>query len=203
MKGGVPEIWDSNGWRKAVAVLGAAYCLVAWVLPVLVTLLFRELPYLQEHGFPERLAFSALGTAALVGAMAVSFPGRARIYRGASPRETATNLLWAGLGLAMFTGVAALWSGNTFGVFAKLLPGAAYSARYTVTVVDHGGSRSRVVTLSLRPTAGTKEVELALSRRLFDLPEIRDGDELIVSGKQTVAGVYIEDFRLISRGSRQ
>ena len=53
-----PEIWSRGGWRRLVAILGAAYCLVAWVLPVVVMLVFRELPYLQERAWPERLALS-------------------------------------------------------------------------------------------------------------------------------------------------
>lgn len=202
MAGGVPEIWEGGGWRKAVAVLGAAYCLVAWALPVVVMLVFRELPYLQERGFLDRLVFSTLGTAALVAAMVVSFPGRTRIYRGVRLRDTASNLLWVGLGLAMFTAIAALWSANTFGVLAKLLPGVGYSARFTVGDVDRSDSRLRSVSLSLTPKEGTGEVHLTLSKRLFDLPEIRVGDDLLVSGKQTVAGVYVEDFRVLSRGNR-
>lgn len=202
MKGGAAQIWDSQGWRRAVAVLGAAYCLVAWVLPVVVMLVFRELPYLHERGFLDRLAISAAGTVALVAAMVISFPGRTRIYRGARLRDTAGNLLWVGLGLAMFTAIAALWSANTFGVLARLLPGDGYSARFTVGDVDRSGSRLRSVSLSLKPKGGSGEVHLTLSKRLFDLPEIRAGDELLVIGKQTAAGVYVEDFRVLSPATR-
>jgi hypothetical protein len=175
VKGGAAQIWDSQGWRRAVAVLGAAYCLVAWVLPVLVMLVFRELPYLQERGFLDRLAISAAGTVVLVAAMVISFPGRTRIYRGARLRDTAGNLLWVGLGLAMFTSIAALWSANTFGVLARLLPGDGYSARFSVGDVDRSGSRLRSISLSLKPKDGNGEVHLTLSKRLFDLPEIRAG----------------------------
>jgi hypothetical protein len=202
VKGGGAQIWDSKGWRRAVAVLGAAYCLVAWVLPVVVMLVFRELPYLQERGFLDRLAFSAAGTVALVAAMVTSFPGRTRIYRGARLRDTVSNLLWVGLGLAMFTAIAALWSANTFGVLARLLPGDDYSARFTVGDVDRGGSRLRSISLSLAPKDGNGEVHLTLSKRLFDLPEIRAGDELLVSGKRTAAGVYVEGFRVLSGATR-
>lgn len=202
MKAGGAQIWDSKGWRRTVAVLGAAYCLVAWVLPVVVMLVFRELPYLQERGFPDRLALSAAGTVALVAAMVTSFPGRTRIYRGARLRDTAGNLLWVGLGLAMFTAIAALWSANTIGVLARLLPGDGYSARFTVGDVDRSGSRLRSVSLSLKPKDGSGEVRLTLSKRLFDLPEIRAGDELLVIGKQTAAGVYVEDFRVLSTATR-
>jgi hypothetical protein len=202
VKGGAAQIWDSQGWRRAVAMLGAAYCLVAWVLPVLVMLVFRELPYLQERGFLGRLAISAAGTVVLVAAMVISFPGRTRIYRGARLRDTAGNLLWVGLGLAMFTSIAALWSANTFGVLARLLPGDGYSARFTVGDVDRSGSRLRSVSLSLKPKDGNGEVHLTLSKRLFDLPEIRAGDELLVSGKKTAAGVYVEDFRVLPTAAR-
>ena len=202
MKGGAAQIWDSQGWRRAVAVLGAAYCLVAWVLPVLVMLVFRELPYLQERGFLDRLAISAAGTVVLVAAMVISFPGRTRIYRGARLRDTAGNLLWVGLGLAMFTSIAALWSANTFGVLARLLPGDGYSARFSVGDVDRSGSRLRSISLSLNPKDGNGDVHLTLSKRLFDLPEIRAGDELLVSGKKTAAGVYVEDFRVLSPATR-
>jgi hypothetical protein len=202
VKGGAAQIWDSQGWRRAVAMLGAAYCLVAWVLPVLVMLVFRELPYLQERGFLDRLAISAAGTVVLVAAMVISFPGRTRIYRGARLRDTAGNLLWVGLGLAMFTSIAALWSANTFGVLARLLPGDGYSARFSVGDVDRSGSRLRSISLSLKPKDGNGEVHLTLSKRLFDLPEIRAGDELLVSGKKTAAGVYVDDFRVLPTAAR-
>lgn len=194
-----PGIWGRKGWRRGVAILGAAYCLVAWAFPVVVMLAFRELPYLQERGFLERLAMSAIGSAALVAAMVASFPERLRIYRGSTPWETVSHGLLALSGLAMFTVIAALWSANLFGALAKLLPGAGYSARVVVTDVDRGGTRARTVSLTLRPKEGTKELHLALSKRLFDVPEILAGDELVLDGKQGLAGTYIDGFRVIPR----
>jgi len=195
-----PEIWSRQGWRRGVAILGAAYCLAAWAFPVVVMLAVRELPYLHERGFPERLALSAIATAVLVVAMIASFPGRLRIYRGSSPGETVSYGLLALSGLAMFTVVGALWSANLFGALAKVLPGSGYSARVVVTLVDLGGTRKKAVSLTLRPKEGMKELHLALSKRLFDVPDIRAGDELILGGKQGIAGIYIDSFRIVARG---
>lgn len=195
----LPGIWRRKGWRRVVAILGAAYCLVAWAFPVVVMLVVRELPYLQERGFPERLALSAIGSAALVAAMVASFPERLRIYRGSTPWDTAKNGLLALSGLAMFTVLAALWSANLFGALAKALPGSGYSARMIVTGVDHGGMRARTVSLTLRPAEGTKVLHLALSKRLFDVPGIEAGDEVILNGKRGPAGTYIDGLRVISR----
>lgn len=195
-----PEIWSRGGWRRLVAILGAAYCLAAWVLPVVVMMIFRELPYLQERAWPERLALSALGTGVLVAAMVASFPERLRIYRGRTIGETAFAGFLALAGLAMFTAVAATWSANLFGVAAKLLPGEPWSARVIVTGVDLGGSRARAVSLTLRPKENMEELHLALSRRLFDVPEIRAGDELVLDGKRGLAGTWVEAFRVSGPG---
>lgn len=193
MKRRVPQIWEAGGWRRVVAIGSAAYCLVAWVLPVVILVIFRELPYLEERPFVERLAFSAAGTAALVVAMVIAFPRRALVYRGKTLRETVTNAFWAVLGLAMFTAAAAYWSGNTLGVLAKLMPGDGYSARFTVIDVD---SSRRWFALTLQPKDGTQEVRLPLSMWLFDRPEIREGDELVASGKRNLAGVYIDSIQM-------
>lgn len=199
-RGAPPEIWSRKGWRRGVAIAGAAYCLVAWVFPVVVMLVFRELPYLQERGLPERLAFSATGTAVLVAAMVLAFPERLRIYRGRTLGETVMYGFLALSGLAMFTGVAAVWSANLLGAAAKVLPGSEYSARVVVTGVDLGGRRGRTVSLPLRPKESMQELELALSHRLFDVPEIRAGEELLLGGKRGIAGTYVDSFRVISRG---
>ena len=195
----VPQIWEAGGWRRVVAIGGAAYCLVAWVLPVVILVIFRELPYLDERPFVERLGFSAAGTAALVAAMVIAFPRRTLVYRGKTLRETVTNAFWAVLGLAMFTAAAAYWSGNTLGALAKLMPGEEYSARFTVIDVDSSG---RFFSLALQPKDGTQEASLPLSRRLFDRPEVREGDELVASGKRTLAGVYIDRIRVVPRHIR-
>ena len=183
-----------------MAIAGAAYCLVAWVFPVVVMLVFRELPYLQERGLAERLAFSAVGTAVLVVAMVLAFPERLRIYRGSTVGETVMYGFLALSGLAMFAVVGAVWSANLLGAAAKALPGSEYSARVIVTGVDLGGRRARTVSLLLRPMESMQELELALSNRLFDVPEIRAGDELLLGGKRGIAGTWIHDFRVVSRG---
>lgn len=195
-----PEIWSRTGWRRGVAILGAAYCLVAWVYPVVLMMAVRELPYLQERGFLERLALSAIGSAVLVVAMIASFPERLRIYRGSSLGETVGYGLVVLSGMAMFTVVAALWSANLSGTLAKLLPGSAYSARVIVTGVDLGGTRARTVSLTLRPKESMQELHLALSKRLFDVPGIRAGDELILNGKRGLAGTYVDSFLVVARG---
>jgi hypothetical protein len=193
----VPEIWEAGGWRRVVATGGAAYCLLAWGLPVAILVIFRDLPYLEERPFAERLAFSAAGTAALVAAMLIAFPRRVLIYRGETRRETATNVFWVVLGLAVFTAAAAYWSGNTLGTLAKLMPGTRYSARFTVIGVDR---RTRHFSVTLRPKDGTQEVRLPLSGWLLDRPKIRGGDELVARGKRTLAGVYINSIEVVSRG---
>lgn len=53
MKRRVPQIWEADGWRRVVANGGAAYCLVAWALPVVILVIFGELPYLEE-GSPQK-----------------------------------------------------------------------------------------------------------------------------------------------------
>jgi hypothetical protein len=189
MKRRVPGIWQAGGWRRAVAIGGAAYCLVAWVLPVVLLVIFRELPYLEERPFADRLAFSAGGSAVLVAAMIAAFPGRARVYQGRTLRETITNGFWALTGLAMFTAVAAYWSGNTLGVVAKLMPGDEYSARFIVIDVD---SSRRFFALTLHPKEGGREARLPLSRWLLGRPEVREGDELLARGKRNWAGTYID-----------
>lgn len=193
MKRRVPEIWEAGGWRRAVAIGGAAYCVVAWVLPVLIMVIFRELPYLEERSFLERLAFSAAGTAVLVASMVIAFPRRALIYKGKTLRETVTNGFWAFLGLAMFTAMAAWLSGNTLGVLAKLMPGDGYSARFTVIDVD---SSRRFFAVTLHPREGRQEARLPLSRWRSELPEIREGDELLARGKRTWAGIYIDGIEV-------
>jgi hypothetical protein len=192
----IPEIWEAGGWRRVVAIGGAAYCLVAWVLPVVILMTFHELPYLEERSFVERLAFSAAGTAALVAAMLIAFPRRALIYRGKTLQDTVTNAVWVVLGLAMFTAAAAYLSGNTLGALAKLMPGDLYSARFTVIDVE---SRRGFFSVTLQQGKGTQEVRLPLSRWLFDLPEIREGDELVALGKRNLAGVYIDRIQVFSR----
>jgi hypothetical protein len=196
----IPQIWEAGGWRRVVAIGGAAYCLVAWGLPVVILVIFGGLPYLEERPFVERLAFSAAGTAALVAAMLIAFPRRVLIYRGETRRETATNAFWVVLGLAGFTAAAAYWSGNTLGTLAKLMPGARYSARFTVIDVD---SRRRHFSVTLRPKEGAQEVHLPLSGWLLRRPEIRRGDELVASGKRTLAGVYIDRIQVVSRRGDQ
>ena len=198
----IPEIWEAGGWRRAVAIGGAAYCLVAWVLPILLLVIVRELPYLEERSFVERLAFSAAGTAVLVAAMGIAFPRRVLVYRGKTLRETVTNLFMAFLGLAMFTGAAAFWSGNTLGVLAKLMPGDGYSARFTVIDVD---TSSRWFALTLQPKGEARDVRLPLSRWLLGRPEVSEGDELLARGKRTWAGIYIESIEVFPRrgGLRQ
>lgn len=191
-----PEIWEAGGWRRVVALGGAAYCLVAWLLPVVIERLLEGLPYLEARPFVERLSFSAAGSAALVAAMFIAFPRRRRIYQGKTLRETVTNAFWAVLGLAVFTFFAAFWSGNTLGALAKLIPGDYYSERFTVIDVD---SRRRSFSVTLLPKVGTQPVHLPLSGWLFDRPEIRAGDELIASGKRTLAGVYIDRIQVFSR----
>lgn len=192
------EIWQARGWRKGVAVVGAAYCVVAWVLPIVVHSIFRGLPLLQEHAFTERLAISAMGTGVLVASMLVAFPGRVRIYRRGTPWETTTAAAWALVGLGMFTVAAAAWSADTLGTFAKLLPGSAYSAVFTVTGVERSGSRRRSVAVDLRAAGEKRDVELVLSRFLFEVPELSRGDVIVASGKRTLAGTYIE--RISVRG---
>lgn len=189
----VPEIWEAGGWRRVVAIAGAAYCLVAWVLPILLLVIFRGLPYLEERTFVERLAFSAAGTAVLVAAMGIAFPRRALVYRGKTLRETAANVSLAFLGLAMFTGAAAFWSGNSLGALAKLMPGDAYSARFIVIDVDRS---RRWFALTLQPKDGAREVSLPLSRWLLGRPEVHEGDELLARGKRTWAGIYIDSIQV-------
>jgi len=198
----VPEIWEAGGWRRVVAIGGAAYCLVAWVLPILILVIFRELPYLEERPFVERLAFSAAGTAVLVAAMGIAFPRRVLVYRGKALRETITNVFMAFLGLAMFTAAAAYWSGNTLGVLAKLMPGDGYSTRFTVIDVDRS---PRWFALTLQPKDRAQEVRLPLSRWLLGRPEVREGDELLARGKRTWAGIYVDSIEVFPRqaGLRQ
>jgi hypothetical protein len=193
VKGPVPEIWEAGGWRRAVAIGGVAYCLVAWVQPVLIMMIFRELPYLEERSFAERLAFSAAGTAVLVASMVIAFPRRVLIYRGKTRRETVTNAFLALLGLAMFTAMAAWVSGNTLGVLAKLMPGDGYSARFTVIDVD---SSRRFFAVTLHPKEGKQEARLPLSKWRSELPEVREGDELLARGKRTWAGIYIDSIEV-------
>ena len=76
------------------------------------------------------------------------------------------------------------------------MPGDRYSARFTVIDVHR---RRGFLTLTLQPRAGTREVRLPLSRWLFDLPEIREGNELFASGKRNLAGVYIDRIQVYSR----
>jgi hypothetical protein len=189
----VPGIWQAGGWRRAVAIGGAAYCLVAWVLPVVIVAIFRELPYLEQRPFLERLAFSAAGTTVLVAAMVAAFPRRTLIYKGRTVRETAANGLLAFLGLAMFTAAAAYWSGNTLGVVAKLMPGDGYSSRFTVIDVD---ASRRFFALTLHPRQGRREARLPLSRWLFGRPEVREGDEILARGKRNWAGIYIDSIEV-------
>lgn len=199
MKRRVPEIWEAGGWRRAVAIGGAAYCLVAWVLPVLILVIFRELPYLVERPFVERLVLSAAGTAVLVAAMIVAFPRRALVYRGKTLRETVTNAFWALLGLAMFTATAAWLSANSLGTLAKLMPGDGYSARFTVIDVDRD---RRFFTLTLQPMEEKREVRLPLSRWLLGRPEVREGDELLARGKRTWVGIYIDSIEVFPAARR-
>jgi hypothetical protein len=193
----IPEIWDSKGWRKGVAILCVAYCLVAWVLPVAVLVVFRELPYLHERRFLERLVTSAAGTGVLVVAMAISFPRRFLIYRESTWWKTAESVLLAVSGLAMFTAAAAALSGNLFGALTKLMPGTPYLARFIVSELESSLSRGGV-SLSLKPKEGTMPAYLTLSRRLFGRQEIRVGDEMVLRGKQNMAGVYVDDFEIVS-----
>ncbi|GAB2617415.1 hypothetical protein GCM10027191_11700 [Novilysobacter erysipheiresistens] len=103
------------------------------------------------------------------------------------------------LGVLMVVYAAAAFSANTFGSLVKLMPGNAYADAYTIVSIREYGSRSRAVELGLRSEGGgSSNYSITFSQRLFDyaLTEFEIGDEILLSGKQGVFGIYIDRFEL-------
>jgi hypothetical protein len=194
--GDSPRIWSKEGLRRGLRSLMLAYCILVWVLPIVVMLIFGDLPYLQQRDFLHCLSLSAGGTLALVAVMVVSSPnGLVETLRRGTAYQTAKAWILTFLGFAIFTVFAALWGGSVLGAVVRFTPGAEYSAKVTVVGAWQPSHRSRTVYLTLRSLEGTGDSYLWLSERVSDYPVIRTGDRLLLEGKQNVVGVYIERIR--------
>jgi hypothetical protein len=198
-------------WKQALAVICLLYVLGVWVLPLLMLPFVHILPFVHQTTVLERLPASVIGTSFLIVAFLV-LNGATPRARGAASGGKQGNANWKGAvshwlgvfaGLAMFTYTAAAFSGNLFGLAAKILPREPYSAKVVIDAASHSGSRYRSVTLEYNdPVSGARSY-LVLSARLFDYPAFQPGDVVELRGYSTLIGIYVTGFALLEDAQKR
>lgn len=189
----------SPGWKPVLIIGCCLYALSVWVLPIILLPIVKVLPLLQEKSLIERLPVYSVGTAGFV--LALHLIGRGGPPEKQGPlwslfRGDPKLLLGVLIGLAVFTVSGAALSANCLGLLAKGLPGMPYQSAFRIEEVDFSGTRNKSVSLALRDPEDGKPFYLVLSRRLFEYPEFKPGDVLILEGKKGALGVYVTDFKL-------
>ena len=181
----------------AVRASGAFIILLAfcsWLWSVALLPFVNVLPYLQEQSLTERFF--------LTGAFFAFASGAA--WWAQTPKQWnsfATIHLsgWKGkLGtlaaLVFVTFGTAELSANVCGTVVKLCPGQPYLERHVITAAKSVGSKYRSVELELKGQDQRVRF-LTLSRKLFEYPKFQAGEVLMLTGKKTVFGVYVSEFR--------
>jgi hypothetical protein len=163
---------------------------LSWAWAALLLPFVNILPYLQRFTFAERLPFSAalFCVAAVVAKVAAPEVWRSWVNSG---RKEVLALLAA---TAFTTFAAAMLNANSLGSLAWLVPGEPYSQSFTISGVSNRGSKYRSVELQLQSSVGKRS--LVLSKRLFHYPHFSVGQSILLRGKSTVFGVYVERFEV-------
>lgn len=183
--------------KTSIAVLCLCYCGIAWVLPILLAVFFTELPYLQKFAFGERFAISSGFSIVMLIVTAFLWPRNFLVYKAPKRLGTVKNVLMAFSGLVMFTFSSAWLSGNIFGSFVKLTPGTEYEERLLIKDVAYRGVRYRAVTLLMERSGESNLMYLTLAKRLFNYPEFKVGESIMLHGKENIFGVYVDSFTVI------
>ncbi|WP_374536485.1 hypothetical protein [Chitinimonas taiwanensis] len=167
-------------------------------VPIALLPFFNIMPHLQPWSLTDRIiAISTLwiGTVSLW--LIVCTPSERQILFNATERR-ARDKAGVIIGMAFFIFLSAALSANTAGIIAKLIPGNHYSGVFLVASINKTGSKYQALHLELRSLDSKKSHYLALSKQSFNYPEIKVGDYVKLSGKDTLIGVYVEGV-LVSR----
>lgn len=185
--------------KTSIAVLCLCYCGIAWVLPIVLAVFFTELPYLQKFAFGERFAISGFFTVVILIITAFLWPKNFLVYKAPKRLGTLKNVFMAFSGFVMATFFSAWLSGNIFGSFVKLTPGTEYEERLLIKDVAYQGVRYRTVTLLMERKGDSNLTYLTLAKRLFNYPEFKVGDSIMLHGKKNIFGVYVDSFAVIPK----
>jgi hypothetical protein len=96
--------------------------------------------------------------------------------------------------LILGASLAAWLNANFLGSLAWASPGQPYTERFKIEHTQLSGSKYRSVNLDLVSLKDQKRYSLVLSKRLFNYPKFISPDQIVLYGKETVFGVYIERF---------
>jgi hypothetical protein len=185
-------------WKQAVAIACLLYATLVWVLPVFMLPFFNVLPFEHEKTFLERLPFSLLGSALVI--LATVMMNRRSLTGSVNIGDTLqTARHWSGIlgGLVMFTLSGTALSANLWGSLTKIIPDHSFTLQTTLEAVDYSGSRYKSMKLEYKDVETGGLRYLTLSRRLFDYPELRPGNVVVLHGKETAVGRYIEVVTLL------
>lgn len=185
-------------WKQAIAISCLLYVMLVWVLPVFMLPFVNMLPFEHEKSLLERLPFSIAGSTLLVLALLVLNGGRLPgSPRRESSLQSARHWLAVGAGLTMFTVAGAALSANLFGSLSMILPGKSFRQQTTLSIVAPSGSRYKSLKVEYNDVEIGSPRYLILSKRLFDYPDLRSGSQVVLGGKETAIGRYIESVVII------
>jgi hypothetical protein len=104
-------------------------------------------------------------------------------------------LKWCGFFLFVYGGAS--YSANTLGLLVMHTV-QNYPCTYKVEVLkaDFQGSKSKSIFLNLKSESDGKIYYLTLAKKLFNYPEIKFGNKMILHGKQNIFGIYVESFEV-------
>ena len=175
-------------------VVGLFLIFVFFILPIIMTPLFYELPYLHYLPFWQRVGFyffifSLSYVLIRLGAKPENRKAAADMVKGLR------NQIAKWLGFCLFIIGGADSHANIMGLLVlhtvSTLP---YHEEMRVDEVKYQGSRAKSIHLILHSEANGKTYYLTLARKLFDYPRVESGDKLMLNGQQNVFGVYVEQF---------
>jgi hypothetical protein len=170
----------------------AIFAISLLLIPVALFPFFNFMPYLQPWSFSWRvIAISIIW----IGVIAPSFifctyKERQIIFNAAGERTR--DRIGVILGMAFFTFLSAALSANTAGIVAKLIPGKHYSGKFLVISASKTGSKYQALHLELRALDSKRSHYLSLSKRSFNFIDVKVGNYIELSGKNTLIGVYVD-----------
>ncbi len=176
--------------------IGLCIVLFFYVMPVLMYPLVNELPYLHELAFWQRSQLSFF----------VASIGFLLIIVGARPENRMLAAIFINdakgkfvtcCGFLGFILLGAFMSANTMGLLVlHTIPTQPYLGHMLVKQMKYEGSKSKSIYLTLYSETNGKTYYLRLAKKLFDYPEIKAGDKMILKGEQNVFGVYVHQLKV-------
>ena len=97
----------------------------------------------------------------------------------------------------MFSYGGAEGPGNVLGLLVTKFSNKAYMAQVEVLDAKNQGSKYKSIVLNLKSKADGKIYYLTLSKKMFDYPEIKSGNKMILEGKPNIFGAYVESFKVL------